>query len=275
HGKLMGKWRLAGELRPQGFEWALHLPNSFESALISYLAGIPQRVGYNTDARGILLTRRVPVTREIKKRHQVDYYIHLVKKLGLDSPGDTPLLTVSARRREEGQALLESLGIRRESVLVGFSPGAKYGSAKEWDLERYAGVARRINKETGAGILIFGNDSEKGAASLIAREAGGAAADLTGKTTLGQAMAILSLCRLLITNDSGLMHVAAALGVPLVAIFGSTDPARTGPRGKNSRIIYKAVDCAPCLKKVCPQDRKCMRLITVDEVFEAAKGIWN
>ena len=88
-------------------------------------------------------------------------------------------------------------------------------------------------------------------------------------------MAILSLCRLLITNDSGLMHVAAALGVPLVAIFGSTDPARTGPRGKNSRIIYKAVDCAPCLKKVCPQDRKCMRLITVDEVFEAAKGIWN
>jgi len=275
HEGFRGKWRLARELKLERFDLALHLPNSFESALISFLARIRQRAGYNTDGRGIILTHRVPVNGEIKKGHQVEYYLHLLESLGFQRGEDVPTLKTSPKIREEAEGILKSHGVKESDPLIGVSPGAQYGSAKEWFPERYGELADRIAREMGARILIVGSMGDRLVASQICRKTGPAAIDLAGSTTLAQAMGIIARCRLFITNDSGLMHVASALGVPLVAIFGSTDPRRTGPLSKNSRVLYKSIPCAPCLKTECPEDRKCMGLITVDEVYEEVKKMWD
>ena len=275
HEGLRGKWRLARELRLEKFDLALHLPNSFESALVSFLAGIPQRAGYNTDGRGALLTHRVPVDRKIKRGHQVEYYLYLLRSLGFQTTGGIPALETSPKSLEEAEQILESWGVKKSDLLIGLSPGAKYGSAKEWFPERYGELATRISREMRARILILGSLGDRPVAFRISQKAGPAAIDLTGKTTLAQAIGLIARCRLFITNDSGLMHVASALRVPLVAIFGSTDPLRTGPLGENSRVLYKSIPCAPCLKAECREDRKCMELITVDDVYGEVKKIWN
>ncbi len=273
HEGLAGKWRLARELNAEGFDLTLLFPNSFESALISFLAGIPRRLGYNTDGRGLLLTSRVPVTTEIKKGHQIDYYLQLVRSLGCQANEEIPVLEIPPITLEKAAGKLRVWGIEDRDCLVGISPGAQYGSAKEWFPERYGEFARRLNQQTGARFLVLGSPKDRGAAREICRSAGQAALDLTGQTSLAEAISLIASCRAFITNDSGLMHVASALRVPLVAIFGSTDPLRTGPRGRTSRVLCKSVDCAPCLKKTCPEQRKCMQEITVDEVLEATKLI--
>jgi heptosyltransferase-2 len=274
HAGIRGKWRLARELRREGFDLAVHLPNSFESAFISFLAGIPLRAGYNTDGRRIFLTHRVPLTRRVRKGHQVEYYLHLLESLGFELAPGVPFLKLSPQGMEEAEGILSSWGVKESDSAVGIGPGAKFGSAKEWFPERYAELAGRISREMGARVLILGSPGDRMAASQICREAGTPVLDLTGRTTLAQAIGLIARCRLFISNDSGLMHVAAALGVPLVAIFGSTDPSRTGPLSKNSRVFHKPLSCAPCLKTECPDDRKCMALITVEEVFEETKKVW-
>jgi heptosyltransferase II len=274
HDGIRGRLKLAGELKAGRFDLVLHLPNSFDSALVSFLAGIPRRAGYKTDGRGMLLTDGVPVD-GAKNRHQVEYYLHLMEELGFRLAGRAPVLQISPQQREDSQRILESCGLKNEDPLVGVAPGAKYGSAKEWFPERYGEVAARISGETGSRVLVLGSAGDRPAASRILQEAGTAAIDLTGKTSLGQAMALIARCRLFITNDSGLMHVASALAVPLVALFGSTDPARTGPLSDKSRVLRKPIPCGPCLKPECPKERECMSLISADEVFEAVKEMWT
>ena len=275
HQGLRGKWRLARQLKKEGFELAILLQNAFEAALISFLAGIPRRAGYNTDARAFILTHPVAMTGKIKRGHQVDYYLEMVGSLGFQRAHAVPSLQVSAERQEEARRTLESCGIEESHGLVGISPGATYGSAKEWFPERYAELADRIARDSGARILMFGSGGDKEVAAQVRQSARVPLIDLTGMTTLAQAMALIARCRLFITNDSGLMHAAAALGVPVMAIFGSTDPERTGPRGEVCRVVRRPVPCAPCLKSECPEDRKCMKLITVGEVFEEVKKMWN
>ena len=274
HGGIKGRWRLAQELKKGRFDLALHLPNSFDSALLSFMAGIPRRAGYQTDGRGILLTHRVPVDGKVKREHQVEYYLHLIRSLGLRTAEGIPSFQVPRDRILEADAVLKSAGIGEEPF-VGLSPGSQYGSAKEWFPERFGELGRLILSKLGGRLLILGSAGDRATAAPILRTAGPKAVDLTGKTTLGQAMAIIARCRVFITNDSGLMHVAAALGVPLVAIFGSTDPSRTGPLGTTSWVIYKALTCAPCLKTQCPRNRECMEAITVEEVFEEVKRAWE
>ncbi|MCX5913548.1 MAG: lipopolysaccharide heptosyltransferase II [Deltaproteobacteria bacterium] len=275
HEGVRGKWKLARELRQEQFDLAILFQNAFEAAFIAYLAGIPRRAGYNTDARGILLTRAVPVNGMIKKGHQVDYYRAMTAGLGFQSRPSPPSLALTKSQREEGERILDSRGLQRERGLIGLAPGAAYGPAKQWFPERFASLADRLSRDWGARILIFGSQGDRGAASQLIRSARREAADFTGQTTLGQAIGLIARCRLFVTNDSGLMHVAAALGVPVVAIFGSTDPARTGPLGENCRVVRKPLPCAPCLKTHCPEKRECMEKITVDEVYEAAKGLWD
>jgi len=274
HQGLRGKWRLARQLKMEDFDLALLLPNSFEAALISFLAGIPQRAGYNTDGRGFLLTHPVPVSQKIKKSHQVDYYLKIIGALGFRPAQRIPALKVSKERREEAGRILKSLHLEESQKFVGLGPGATYGSAKQWFPERYGKLADHLSKKCGARILIFGSKGDKGVAAQVCQHARAPLVDLTGMTTLAQAVALISRCGLFITNDSGLMHVAAALGVPLIAIFGSTDPERTGPLGKRCRVLKSSLRCAPCLKTECPEDRKCMDLISVDEVYEEAKKVW-
>jgi heptosyltransferase-2 len=273
HQGLRGKWRLARQLKKEGFELAVLLQNAFEAALISFLAGIPRRAGYDRDGRGLLLTHPVAVDRKMKKAHQIDYYLGLVESLGFHRPERIPSLKVSKEGQEEAGQMLQSLGLKDSPGLVGISPGATYGSAKQWFPERYGALADRIARNLGASVLIFGNEGDKKVASQVCQNARVPLIDLTGMTTLGQAVALISRCRLFVTNDSGLMHVAAALGIPVIAIFGSTDPERTGPLGAVCRVVRKSVPCAPCLKPECPEDRRCMGLISVDEVYEEIRSI--
>ena len=275
HQGLRGRWRLARELKKEGFGLAILLPNSFDSAFLFYLSGISRRAGYKTDGRGWLLTHPAIVSKEVKKGHQVDYYLHLVASLGFPPEGRIPSLKAHARCREEVQGILQSCGVTDAELLVGISPGASYGSAKEWFPERYGELATRVARKLGGRVLLLGSRGDQKAANLIWQRASMGPVNLAGKTTLGQALALISRCRVLVTNDSGLMHVAAALGIPTVAIFGSTDPLRTGPLGETFRVLQKPIPCAPCLKPECPEDRKCMSLISVDEVFSEVEKLWH
>ncbi len=274
HEGVFGRWRLSRELKQGRFDLALHLPNSLESALISFLAGIPRRVGYNTDGRGIFLTHRVPVNGRVKREHQVDYYLHLIRSLGIETGERIPFLQISRGRKQEAEGILKSVS-GGSGPFLGISPGAQYGSAKEWFPDRFGELALRIFGQIGARLLILGSAGDRAAASRIGEIAGSAVVDLSGKTTLAQALALISRCRVFVTNDSGLMHAASALAVPLVAIFGSTDPRRTGPLGRHSRVVYRPVPCAPCLKTQCPRNRECMEAITVEEVFKEVKDLWE
>jgi len=268
HQGVGGKWRLARQLKKERFDLAVLIQNAFEAALISLMAGIPRRAGYNTDGRTLLLNHPVPVDQKVKSGHQVDYYLELVRSLGFRAASRIPSLKVPEERQQEAGQTLKSLGIGESEKIVGISPGATYGSAKQWFPERYGELAERIAQNLTKHILIFGSRGDQKVAAQVREKARVPLVDLTGATTLARAVALIARCDLFITNDSGLMHVAAALGVPLIAIFGSTDPVKTGPLGNDCRVLRSPVSCSPCLKAECPEDRLCMNLITVDEVYE-------
>jgi heptosyltransferase-2 len=164
HEGVKGRWRLARELKKERFDLALHLPNSFDSALLSFMAGIPRRAGYRTDGRGILLTHRVPVNGKVKRGHQVEYYLHLIRSLGFPAGAGLPSVQVPPERVPEADALLKSAG-SGEGPFVGLSPGAQYGSAKEWFPERFGELGRRISGELGGRLLILGSEGDRATAS--------------------------------------------------------------------------------------------------------------
>ena len=270
HDGLSGKWRIAREIRKKQFDAAILLQNAIEAAIIAFLAGIPVRAGYNSDGRGLLLTHSVRRTKAIREVHQTDYYLEMVKALGCRPAGREALLTLGKDEERPVDALLARYGLRDNPLLVGMAPGATYGPAKKWFPERFSSVADRLVDGYSAQIILFGSSEDNDTAATVQARAKYPMHDLTGKTGLREAMALMARCRLFISNDSGLMHVAAALGVPTVAIFGSTNPAATSPPGRNNIIIYKDVACSPCLKPDCPTDFRCMDLIGVDDVYEAA-----
>jgi len=275
HEGIRGKWKLARELKKKQFDLAILFQNAFEAALIAFWAGIPRRAGYNTDARGILLTQAVPVNGKVKKGHQVDYYRAMTGGLGFQSHPSAPSIGLTRSQLEESERILSSRGLQGEKLLIGLAPGATYGPAKQWFPERFSALADRFSRDWGARILIFGSQGDRDTASLLTKSARTEVTDFTGQTTLSQAIGLIARCRLFVSNDSGLMHVAAALGVPVVAIFGSTDPVRTRPLGRNCRVVRQPLPCAPCLKTHCPERRECLERITVDEVYEAARGLWE
>ena len=278
HRGLAGKWRLARELRAKNFDAAILLQNAFEAALITKLAAIPNRGGYTTDGRGLLLTHPVKKRPGIDAIHQVHYYQEMVAGLGLQ-PGPDALelfLDQDALARAE-QELARALAGRenenKKGPVIGLNPGAAYGPAKRWPAKKYGQAAALFVRETGGLAVVFGTDADNEAARVIQETVGGQGAvlDLTGKTDLATAMAHISLCDVFITNDSGLMHVAAALDTPLVAIFGSTDHVATGPFCEQAIILRRDLDCSPCKKTHCPKGHfACMEQINADEVCAAA-----
>lgn len=273
HQGLTGKMSLAQKLKKENLDLAILFPNSFESALITYLARIPKRAGYNTDGRGLLLTHPVPAANK-KKGHQIDYYLNLVNYLGFPTPTRIPRLRISAEQASWAHKKLKSLGMDKE-YLVGLTPGSSYGPAKQWPWEKFAELSEMINKTLGAKVIILGSQSDQPIAQKILQGRQKMGYDFTGQTTLAEAMALLANCQFLVTNDSGLMHVAAALQVPLVAIFGSTDPDHTGPMGEHCRVIRKALPCSPCFKKNCPKNLACLQAISVEEVYEEIEKLWK
>ena len=271
HAGIRGKLRLAGELRKNAFDCAILLQNAVEAAILARLAGIPLCAGYNSDGRGILLTHSVQRTRAVRQVHQIDYYLEMVRALGCAPTGRSVQLHPGDDYGGVAERLFNEYGLEPGRTLLGLAPGAAYGPAKKWFPERFAAVADRLIDDTGAQAILFGSGGDKESTKAVMRNARHRLIDVAGNTTLKEAIALISRCALFLSNDSGLMHVAGALGIPTVAIFGSTNPVTTSPVGEKSIVIHRDVPCSPCLKPVCPTDFRCMDLIGADEVYGAAR----
>lgn len=273
HKGVKGRFTLARELRAASFDLAVLMQNAFDAAFIAYLAGIPERVGYARDLRSALLTKAVAVTPEIKKRHQVFYYYNIVKELGGKVPDrPRPRIYIGKEDADWAEFFIKKNSLA-SSVLVGAAPGASYGPAKRWPVDSYAEVLSRFSGK-GCIPIIFGGPEDAETCKAVSEKVRGKHLNLAGGVTLRQFMAILARLGVFITNDSGPMHIASALGVATVAIFGSTDPTLTGPLSANSTVLIKKADCSPCFDRVCSKGHyRCLTSITADEVFEAADSL--
>jgi lipopolysaccharide heptosyltransferase II len=276
HAGMSGKLRLAGELRREGFDCAVLLQNAFDAALLAWAARIPRRIGYSRDGRRALLTEAVAVPRpgEIPA-HQRYYYLELLRRCGLmDRLPECREIRLSgaAEAAASGRALWGRFDLPA-GRWIGVSPGAAFGGAKRWLPERFAESAARLSAELDAEIAVFGSAAEAELCESVAARAGGRGHSLAGKTTLAEFIDLAATCSVYLTNDSGPMHVAAALGVPTVAIFGATDPVATGPTGDWARIIREPVDCSPCLLRECPIDHRCMTRVESAAVVAEARAL--
>ena len=273
-----GAWKksnIAVRLRNRRFDAAILFPNAFEAAAIVRLAGIPKRIGYKTDARGWLLTDAIPIPRKGQiPAHQRFYYLELLRRAGIiDAYTLTSKIALSGAKAaaEKGKEHFRNRQI--VTSVIGVSPGAAYGGAKRWLPERFGQAAVRIARERRASIAIFGSKEEAETCATVQRdieEAGVECLNLAGKTTLATFIEMAAACEVYLTNDSGPMHIASALSVPTVAVFGATDEEVTGPTGERSRIVREPVECSPCLLRECPIDHRCMTRIEADRVAETA-----
>jgi heptosyltransferase-2 len=274
----------AASLREGAFDTILLLTNSFRSAWIAKRSGIPNRWGYAAGARGPLLTKAVGRPRKV---HQSAYYLRLAEGLGANadsgegdrgvaqpfraaSPRDISPLGVTEATRLRTLRLFEQPGIAPGTPLVGFAPGAAYGHAKRWPPERVAHVIMRLWQERGVRSVLVGagGDREAGRAieSTVPPDVG--LVNLIGRTDLRLLMGVIHACRGFVSNDSGAMHLAAALGVPVTAIFGPTDERATAPLGDHDVLLHP-VFCRPCMLRECPIDHRCMKRISEEDVYGA------
>ena len=268
--KLMG---LGRRLRKERFELALLLPNSLSSATMARLAGVPQRVGYSSDGRGWLLTQRLADRRKESGLHQVDYYLGLLGSFGAYGVDRIPRLKLKPEVTERGLALLNGLGIDMNELLIGVHPGSSYGETKRWFPERFARVMDMLQKP-GRRFVLLGGPGEEGLAEKISALMTSPPINTVGRTTVAEALVLVGRCGLFLSNDSGLMHAAAALRIKQVALFGSTDPEKTAPLNDKAVVIHpQGVSCSPCFKRKCPENFECMKAITVEEVYAAAEKL--
>ena len=276
HAGLSGKWALAGQLRRQGFDLAVLFQNAFEAAFLTFLAGVPRRYGYATDGRSLLLSDPVAVPDRSLLIHQVRYYWDLLKPLGLTGDPPAPELVVFPEEEQAMAGRFAQSGLTATDVVVGINPGSTYGEAKRWLPERFADVTERlcrtIRESPGqhVSVVILGAKGEEPLGQEIAARLSSRTLVLSGATTIRELMAAVKRCSVLLTNDTGPMHMAAAFQVPVVAIFGPTDWRTTSPFGNAHAIVREPVDCAPCLLRECPIDHRCMTRVTVDQVYEAS-----
>ncbi len=248
----------------QNFDVAILFPNSLRVALEAWLAGIPRRVGYPGHHRRSLLNSVLAPKKNKKQeaappRHQIYHYLALAEFVGADISGADATSSLASSQPSS----------QRRKPIIGLCPGAEYGPAKRWLPERFAEVVRIVHEATACEWKIVGVEKDRPIVDAIIAAAGAPCTDLVGKTTLAQLMEELRTCDLLLTNDTGTMHLAAFLGVPTVSVFGSTEPRLTGPHGAHHRVIRHHVDCSPCFLRDCPFDFRCMKAIEVPEVVAA------
>ena len=275
HAGISGRERLAAELRAQKFDVALLLQNAFDAAWLAWRAGFPERIGYARHGRSVLLTKAVPVPQpgEIPA-HEKFYYLELLRRVGWlkDLPDDAFIpLNVSAEAGGRAADTLRDAGVRPGALRVAIGAGASYGSAKCWPPSRFAEVADRLRSESDADVILFGTAAESAVSKAIIAEMRRPPIDLTGQTAIADLPALLSQCHVFLGNDSGAMHVAAAVGLPVVAIFGPTDPHGTAPVTPRCTIVQEKPYCSPCFLRRCPTDHRCMKQVTPDAVSAAIK----
>ena len=271
HGELgLGRRRaLAREIRARAYTRAFILPNSFKSALIPWFAGIPRRIGYAGEARRALLTE----TRRLDPKavpRLVDRFVALAVPMGRLIP--TPPAPVLVPNAANAAAAMRALKLSTHRPIAIFCPGAEYGPAKRWPAEHFIALARRLLEE-GYAVWLLGSPNDQAAALPIAAAIPGVR-DLTGRTDLGTAIDLLSLASVVVSNDSGLMHAAAAVGRPLVALFGSSSPDYTPPLSPLAQIAKIDIACSPCFQRECPLGHfKCMRELDVEVVHDLAQKV--
>lgn len=276
HAGFRGRERVASELRAEGFDAALLLQNAFDAAWLAWRAGIPQRIGYARDGRRFLLTKAVktPKAGEIPA-HEQFYYLELLRRAGWlqKYTGEMCIrLRVAPQTAEEAECSLLKAGARSTKLRLALGAGASYGSAKCWPPARFAEVTDRLAWQYDADVILFGAAAEAEVSAAISSEMRRAPVNLTGKTAIADLPALLSRCHLFIGNDSGAMHVAAAVGLPVVAIFGPTDPNDTAPVTPRCTIVQNKPHCSPCFLRRCPIDHRCMTRITPEAVVSAAES---
>jgi heptosyltransferase-2 len=279
HHGWTGFHKLVADLKSRRFDLAILLQNAFEAALMVWCARIPRRVGYARDGRSPLLTDAFKIDPAVRNVHQAYYYLGILCALGLlerrpwEQQGYHLSTHIGIRDADRSAAveMLRGGGIREGQIVIGINPGAFYGEAKRWFPDRYAAVADALAERYQARIVIFGSSTDLRAAEDVAAHMKHPSLLLAGRTTLGQLMGLIKECDLLITNDSGPMHLAAALDVPQLALFGSTSEIATGPLSRKAVVIKHPVECNPCFLKKCPTDFRCMKGISVRQVIEAAQ----
>ncbi len=281
HAGWRGTIRLARSLRRERYDLAVLFQNAFEAAFLGVLAGVPLRYGYATDGRRLLLTHPVDPPDPKQRRHQVQYYLEMLRPLVQETSAPKPVLHVGHEEEAMADRLLREDGVQASDVLIGLNPGSVYGGAKRWLPERFAAVADRLlvdlrqRSPHPVRCLIVGGPGEETLGEAIAQQMVSIPLILSGKTSVRALKAIIKRCHIFVTNDTGPMHVANALGVPVVAVFGSTDPLVTAPynRAWSAAIVRNPADCSPCLFRECPIDHRCMTSISADQVLHAAQAM--
>lgn len=274
HGDLglRTRYRLGRELQRKGHDLAIVLPRSFKAALVPFWARIPRRVGYRGEMRWGLLTD----LRRLDPRHpprQVEQFVALALPRGAPMPADLPLprLVVPEGVRE---AALSASGLARPGrPLLALAPGAEFGPAKRWPASFFAELAR-ARARAGWAVWLFGSARDSDVTGQVQAQSGGVCVDLAGRTTLDQAVALIGLADAVVSNDSGLMHIAAALGRPQIALFGSSDPVKTGPLSDRARVVTQSLPCSPCHRRTCPLGHHdCLRGIGPERVAKALDAL--
>jgi heptosyltransferase-2 len=263
-------------LRATKFDVALLMQNAFDAAWLAWRANIPERIGYARDGRSLLLTKAVPVPKrgEIPE-HEKFYYLELLRRAGWsDSIADENLieLIIPEEKRRRAEEFLFKSGVRPSVLRIAIGAGASYGAARCWPPSRFAELANLLQSHSDADVILFGTAAESAVSNAISGEMRRPPIDLTGKTAIADLPALLSKCHLFIGNDSGAMHVAAAVGLPIVAVFGPTDPHGTAPVTPRCTIVQQKPYCSPCFLRRCPTDHRCMKEVTAEMVETAAKS---
>lgn len=269
------RWAAARQLRGQRFDCALLLQNAFDAALIAWMAGIPRRIGYSRDGRGLLLTDPIALPEKGGiPPHESFYYLELLRRAGwVEELPREPLVRLAGAERARSAGKERFDGEDWRGPVIGLSPGAAFGTAKQWLPERFAEAAIALANRLNAHVALFGSGGERPLCETVLQPivaAGIRARNFAGETTLEEFIERAAACDLMLTNDSGAMHIASALGVPTVTVFGATNHVTTGPTGPMTRVVRVAVDCAPCQLRHCPIDHRCMTRVTASMVVAAA-----
>jgi len=254
------------KLRQGKYDLGVLLTNSISSAWWFWQGGVENRLGYQSRGREFLLTTAVPFPENVEKQHLVTSYKMLLAPLGIPVTDSVPRIFLSEKEVQQAKTLLRQHGIAESHQIVGINPGATYGSAKCWLPERFRDITRRLLEDKDVFVVYFGDQATASLVKEICQGLSPRVVNFAGLTSLRELASLVSLCDVFLTNDSGPMHIAAALETSIVALFGSTSQVITGPY-KSGTVIQKPVECSPCYQRTCPIDFRCMKKIEADEVY--------
>ena len=264
-------FRIARDVRRHQFDMAVLFPNSFESAAMVFLGGVPQRIGYSMDSRGWMLTQRIQG--EKRKVHHVNYYLELAKAVSADVSNPTMEMSARPEDRANARKLVAAAGIPANARFMILSPGAAFGAAKRWGDQQFAAAADTLAEEYKLAVVIIGSEGERSISDSIRQFMKATPVILNGKTSLETLIGLIAESSLMLGNDSGPVHLASALGIPAVAVFGATDFIVAAPYGPLGRAVHVPVECSPCWLRECPIDHRCMTRVSPEMVCAAAREV--